>query len=187
MNFNIKNDIKCFLKNLKFKSINLTFSKQLVLSWSLIWFISLFLPWIQDNKNWDVWNSFNSISWNIGYLLIILLFFTLFVSLSTNYKEKLKLYSDLSIKNHFIVITVWAFIISFSVILLSFANWLSLFFENISYWKWVILLMTSWIIILIWWFIIKKEYYSEDSEIILNKFNKDREKNKIEDNMKLPF
>jgi len=33
----------------------------------------------------------------------------------------------------------------------------------------------------------RKEYYSDSSEIILNKLNQDREKLKEEDNMKLPF
>lgn len=182
-----KNDIKCFLVNFKFKSINLTFSKQIVILWSIVWLISLFMPWIKDVDKEISWNSFYSLTGNIWFLLVIILAMPIFVSLSTSYKEKIKLYSDLSLKNHFIIITSAIFIISFSIITLSFVNWLHTFFENIFYWNWVILCMTSGIIILIWWLIIRKEYYSESSEIILNKLNQNREMVKQEDNMKLPF
>ncbi len=183
----IKNKLITLVNNFNFKSINLSLSKQLVLSWSIIWYISLFLPWIIDNKIWKTRNSFCSLSWNIWYLLMIILILPIFVIFSTNYKEKLKLYSDLSLKNHFIIITSWFFIISFSIITLSFVNWLHTFFENTTYWKWVILCMTSWVIILFWWLLIRKEYYNNSSEIILNKLNQNREDTKEKDNMKFPF
>ena len=184
---NIKNEIKCFISNIKFKSINLTFSKQIVLLWVVIWYISLFIPWIKNINEWIYWNSFYSLTWNIGFLLLIILILPIFVILSTSYKEKIKLYSDLSLKNNFIIITSWIFVISFSIITLSFINGLHTFFENIFYWNWVILSMTSWFIILIWWIMIRKEYYADSSEIILDKLNQNRKITKQEDNMKLPF
>ena len=187
LNNNYKNEITCFLKNIKFKSTNLTFSKKLIFLWIFIWFISLFLPWIVDTEKMITWNSFYSLTWNIWFLLIIILLLPIFIIFSTNYKDKIKLYSDLSVKNHFIVITSWFIVISFSIISLSFINWLHTFFENIFYGKWVILCMTSWFIILFWWILLRKEYYSDSSEIILNKMNQNREKFKKEDNMKLPF
>lgn len=176
-----------FLKNFKFKSLNLNFSKQLILLWCIIWFISLFIPWIKDLTLGKNWNAFYSLTWNIGFLLIIIYAILIFITLSTSYKEKIKLYSDLSLKNHFMIITSWFFIISFSIITLSFVNGLHTFFENTIYWNGVILCMTSWFIILIWWLIVRKEYYSDTSEIILNKLNLNREKAKEKDNMKLPF
>ena len=184
---NTNNNIKCFLKNIKFKITNLTLSKQIIIIWVIIWIVSLYYPWINDTIKMISWNSFYSLTWNIWYLLIILFFVPIFIIFSTNYKEKIKLYSDLSVKNHFIIITLWFIIIGFSIISLSFINWLHTFFENIYYWKWVILSMTSWFIILIWWLLLRKEYYLDSSEIILNKLNDNREKNKSDDNMKLPF
>jgi hypothetical protein len=184
---NRQNNIKTIIKNIKYKLINLTLSKQIVILWIILWFISLYFPWIKDVEKSISWNSFYSLTWNIGFLLIIILIFPLFIIFSTNYKEKLKLYSDISIKNHFIIITIWFIIISFSIISLSFINGLHTFFENIYYWKWVILCMTAWVIIFTWWLLLRKEYYSDNSEIILNKLNENREKNKKEDNMKLPF
>ncbi len=184
---NIKNDIKCLLGNIKFKSLNLTLAKQIIILWIFIWFVSLYLPWINNVEKWISWNSFYSLTWNIWYLLIMVLLLPILIIFSTNYKEKIKLYSDLSLKNHFLVITSAFIIISFSIISLSFINWLNTFFENIFYWKWVILCMTSWFIIMFWWFLLRKEYYSDSSEIILNKLNQNRENLKKEDNMKLPF
>lgn len=183
----LKYEITEFINNLNFKSNNLTFSKQITILWCVLWYISLFMPWIIDNNLWKNWNSFYSLSWNIWYLLIIILTLPIFVIFSTNYKEKIKLYSDLSLKNHFIIITSGFFVLSFSIIILSFANGLQTFFENTTYWKWVILSMTWWIIILLWWLIIRKEYHNNSSEIILNKLNQDREETKEKDNMKLPF
>jgi len=183
----LKDEILCIFNNTKFKSINLTISKKIVLLWIIIWFVSLYFPWIKDVSKYISWNSFYSLSWNIWFILILVLLLPIFIIFSTNYKEKLKLYSDLSIKNHFLVITTGFLVISFSIISLSFINWLHTFFENIIYWKWVILCMTAWFIILIWWIMMRKEYYSDSSEIILNKLNQDREKLKEEDNMKLPF
>lgn len=175
------------LNNINFKTINLTFSKKITILWSIIWYISLFLPWIIDSNESKSWNSFNSLSWNIWFLLIIILALPIFVIFSTNYKEKIKLYSDLSVKNHFIIITSGFFVLSFSIIILSFANWLQTFFEKTTYWNWVILSMTWWLIILIGWFMIRTEYHNNSSEIILNKLNQDREEAKEKDNMKLPF
>jgi len=189
-NFNnnkLKNEISCLLSNIKFKSLNLTLSKKLIIISIIIWFISLFLPWINDLEKDNSWNSFYSLTWNIWFLLIFILSLPIFIIFSTNYKEKIKLYSDLSVKNHFLIITSWFIIISFSIISLSFINWLHTFFENIFYWKWVILCMTSWFIMLFWWILLRKEYYQDSSEIILNKLNQNREKFKEDDNMKLPF
>jgi hypothetical protein len=183
----IKNELNKLINNFNFKSLNLTLSKQMVLVWCLFWYLSLFLPWIVDNKLSESWNSFYSLSWNIWFLLMVILFLPVFVIFSTDYKEKLKLYSDLTLKNHFIIITSWFFVISFSIISLSFVNGLNTFFESTTYWKWVILSLTSWFIILIWWLIIRKEYYNNSSEIILNKLNQNREEAKEKDNMKLPF
>ncbi|MFK7780157.1 MAG: hypothetical protein QM490_03330 [Candidatus Gracilibacteria bacterium] len=182
-----QNRIKHFLKNFKFKSLNLSFSKQLILLGSLIGFISLFMPWIKDTNEGKTWNAFYSLTGNIGFLLIIILIIPVFVTLSTSYKEKIKLYSDLSLKNHFMIITSGFFVISFSIITLSFVNGLHTFFENTFYGNGVILCMTSGFIILIGGLMIRKEYYSSNSEIILNKLNQNREKLKEKDNMKLPF
>jgi hypothetical protein len=189
-NFNnnkLKNEISCLLSNIKFKSLNLTLSKKIIIISIFIWFISLFLPWINDLEKGISWNSFYSLTWNIWFLLIFILLLPIFIIFSTNYKEKIKLYSDLSVKNHFLIITSWFIIISFSIISLSFINWLHTFFENIFYWKWVILCMTAWFIMLFWWILLRKEYYQDSSEIILNKLNQNREKLKEDDNMKLPF
>ena len=183
----IKNEIKCLLNNIKFKSLNLTLSKQIIIIWIIVTFVSLFLPWVIDTNKNILWNSFASISWNIWYILLLILIFSLFIIFSTNYKDKLKLYSNISVKNHFFIITSAFIIISFNIIAISFINWLNTFFESLIYWKWVVLSMTWWFIILIWWFLLRKEYYLDSSEIILNKLNQNREQIKKEDNMKLPI
>ncbi|MDD2871686.1 MAG: hypothetical protein PHS49_06900 [Candidatus Gracilibacteria bacterium] len=183
----IKNEIDKLINNLNFKSLNLSLSRQVVLVGCAFGYLSLFIPWIVDKSIGKTWNAFHSLSGNIGYLLMFILFLPIFVIFSTNYKEKLKLYSDLTLKNHFIIITSGFFVISFSIISLSFVNGLNTFVENTSYGNGVILSLTSGLIILIGGLIIRKEYYNNSSEIILNKLNQNREEAKEKDNMKLPF
>lgn len=185
--YDSKNKINFFINKLKFKFSNLSIPYQITLFWSFIWLISLFIPWIIDNDNWKIWNSFNSITWNIWYLLIFIFLLPSFLILSNSYKEKLKLYSDLNFKNHLIIINSWLVSISFSIISLSFAIWLSTIGQNILYWKWPILSMVAWILILIWWLYIRKEFKKTSSEIFLEKLSYEREKIKEKNNMKLPF
>lgn len=180
-------NIKKILKKIKFKSLNLSFEKQLVLIWTLLWLFSLFLDWIKYPINNQSWNSFNSITWNIGYILLIIFLILIFIIFSTQYKEKIKLYSDLNFKNHFIIITSAFISFCFTIVSISFSSWLKIFLEKINYWNGPILCMISSILIFIWWILIRKEFYKNNSEIILEKLNSNREKNKKNDNMSLPI
>lgn len=180
-------EIKNLIKNLKLKYINLSLSQQITVFWSVLWIISLFFPWIINNWNSIKWNSFNSITWNIWYLLLFVFLLSILVIISNNYKEKIKLYSDLNFKTHFIIINSWLITIAFSIISLSFAIWLWTIWQDIINWNWPILSMTSGVIILIGWLMIRKEYKKNNSEIILEKLSQDREKNKEKNNMTLPF
>lgn len=179
--------IKNIYKNIKFKSMNLSIPKQIVMIWSLLGIISMFFPWIVDNKENMEWNSLNSLSWNIWYILFIIYILPLLMVLSNTYKEKIKLYSDLNFRTHFIIINSWLISLSFSLIIISFATWLSTISEWITYWNWTTLSMTAWILILIWWLLIRKEFKKNNSEIILEKLSYERELSKEKNNMKLPF
>ncbi len=179
--------IKNIIDSIKFKSLNLTLEKQIVLIWSIIWIFSIFLPWIVDNEKSLTWNSLNPISWNIWYILIIIYILPLLMILSNSYKEKIKLYSDLNFRTHFIIINSWLISLAFSIILISFATWLTTISEWMTYWKWATLSMTAWLIILIWWLLIRKEFKKTNSEIILEKLSYERELAKEKNNMKLPF
>ncbi len=175
------------LKNIKFKYLNLPVKSQIVVFWSLLWIISLFIPWVIDKDNNITWSAFNTISWNIWYLLLIIFIIPILLTLSNSYRDKLKLYTDLNFKNHFIIINSWLISISFSIISLSFAIWLSTLWQNIVYWNWPILSMTAWLLILIAWFLIRKDFKKTNSEIILEQLSQNREKIKEKNNMELPF
>lgn len=180
-------EIKKIISKIKFKSVNLSFSQKLIIIGTILAIVSLFMPWVENIKESIKYNSFNNISWNIWYLLIFILVFNIFITISTTIKEKVKLYSDLSIKNHFFVISSSIFIIFFSIICISFVNWLNIFVENIKHGSGINLAITSWIIIMIWWFLLRKEYYENSSEIILDRLSQNREQTKEKNNMKLPF
>jgi hypothetical protein len=175
------------IKNLKFKLNNLTIPNQIVILFCIVWIVSLFMPWVIDKENLISWNAFNSISWNIGYIMIIIYAIMLFLIISSIHKEKIKLYTDLSFKNHLIIIW-WGFAeVCFWIIMVSFINWLSAVWQNIVHWNWLILSMSIWIWICIIWIFIRNEYKKISSEIILEHLSQNREKIKEQDNMSLPI
>lgn len=186
-NKNLKNEIIDKIKKIKFKYFNLPVKSQATILSSLLWIISLFIPWIIDKENDIDWNSFNSISWNIWYILIIIYLIPILIILSSSYKEKIKLYTDFNFKNHYVIINSGLIAISFSIISLSFSNWLTTIWQEITYWNWPILSMSSWLVIIFCWFLLRKEFKKTSSEIILEQLNQNREKIKEKNNMELPF
>lgn len=181
--------IKTIWKKIKRKYASLSKSQQTIIVWSIVGIISLFFPWIVDNtQNGNIkYNSFNAISWNIWYILIILLIIQIFLTLSNNYKEKMKLYSDIDLKNHFIVIITWVIHILLGIIAINFAVWLSIISQYMTFGEWPIISIVWWIVVIVWWIYLRIEHKNNSSEIILEKLSQNREKNKQKENMELPF
>ena len=172
----------------QFKSINLSFSSKITVTWSIVSIVSLFIPWIIDANQTDAtWNAFNPIAWNIGFWMILLLMFIIFIVISNTIKEKIKLALDIRVKNYIIIIITWVFILVNSVIYISFVNWLALFLDNIVVWNGVILYMVSWIMIIIWGILERKEYRKRDNESFINEESYMKNISWDKDNMKLPF
>lgn len=183
----IHNTLIAFFWLLRFKSLYLSFPKKIVTIGIILGVISLFLPWIVNTQSGLHFHSFTSLSWNIWFLLALVFFLCFFIVFSHSYKEKLKFYSDLSFKNHFIIISSWAFIVSVSIIALSFIQGLQTYLENMLYGQWIILSLTSGIILLVGGYYMRKDFYNKNSEIILNKVNTNNEMVPEKNNMKLPF
>jgi cytochrome bd-type quinol oxidase subunit 2 len=57
--------------------------------------------------------------------MMIIYLVLIFLTVSTSYKEKIKLYADLNLKNYIVVITSGVFSVFFSIIMVSFVNGLS--------------------------------------------------------------
>jgi hypothetical protein len=182
-----KKDFLGVFKNLRFKLNNLTITNQIIIFLCIIWIVSLFMSWVEDKENHISRNAFNSISWNIGYLMVIIYIILLFLMISSGYKEKIKLYTDLNFKNHFIVIFSWLASICFWIIMISSVNWLSVIWKDIVHWNWLILSMAIWILICIFWVLIRKDYQKNSSEVILQQLSENRGKTKEKENMSLPI
>jgi small-conductance mechanosensitive channel len=182
-----KRDFLGKIRNLRFKLNNLTIPNQIVIFLCIVWIASLFMPWVIDKENSISWNAFNSISWNIGYIMIIIYIILLFLMISSTQKEKIKLYTDLNFKNHFLIISSGLASICFWIIMVSFVNGLSAVWQNIVHWNGLILSMAIWILICIFGILIRNDYKKVSSEIILQQLNGNREKAKEKDNMTLPI
>lgn len=175
---------------IKFKWINLSFSKKIILFWSLISLISLFVPWVNSTSQNITWSSFSNLSWKSWYIIILLLFFITFMVFSIQKKEKMKLNSNFHIKDYIIYLISWIIIILLSYISLNFVNWLQALSGDIIYGKWIVLSLIWWIIILVWWFLSKREENKSNGSIFLNDVIGEESAeidNNTEDNMKLPF
>ncbi len=183
----IQNILIKTINTLKFKSLYLSFSGKISLFWSGVLLISLFQPWLINTDNDKFWTSFSPLAWNIGFILILLLLLILFFTLSTSNKEKIKLHSNISFKNYYIIIISWIFIILSWLISLSFINWLQFFFQNIIYWQGVILTISSGIVILFWWLWSMKEQKEYKIETFINEYWETETKTIAKNNMKLPF
>lgn len=127
------NSIIAIFRLLRFKSLYLSFPKKIAATAIIIGIISLFQPWIVDNNQQTSFHSFSALSGNIGFLLMGVFLISLFIIFSHSYKEKLKFYSDLSFKNHFIIIASGAFVLSVSIIALSFIQGLQTYGKDILY------------------------------------------------------
>lgn len=172
----------------KFKSINLDFSSNIILIWIIILSISLFIPWLlKKDENNISWNSFTNIWWNIWYMMILFIITILYIIFSNNSWEKLKLASNINLKNYIIIIFWSIFILATAIIYISFIKWLNIFFENIEVANWIILYLLWWVVILVWWLIKRNIYYKNEYEtFICETQNQELNKND-KSNMKLPF
>lgn len=187
---NLKKISLNFLKNINLQIFNLNLSRWITVIWASVWIFSLFLPWISivDQNKSILNNSFNATSWNVWYIIIIMLFSIIFLIFWWNYKEKMKLYSEIDIKNYLVILFSGLFIILSWIVCINFSIWLETFgWKEVKYWSWVILAITSAIFIIVWWYLVRKDFYKNSSEIILEKLNRERNKEKAKENISLPF
>lgn len=183
----LKDSILRFLKEINFKVLNLNIPRWITVIWAFVGIISLFMAWIVDKEKAMVWNSFYPISGNVGYIIFILLFIIILLTFWGNYKEKMKLYSDIDLKNYVFILFTWIFMVLVGIVCASFSVWLEMFWKEIRYWQGLILSIVSAILIIIWWYLTRKEFYKNSSEIILEKLSQERNKEKEKQNISLPF
>ena len=176
-----------FLKNIKFDILNLNMSRWTTVIWAITWIISLFLPWIVDTKRNISWNAFYPIAGNAGFMIIIWLLIIIFLTFWANYKEKMKLYSDIDVKNYLVILFTWFFMFLASIMWVSFSVRLETFWQDTTSGTWLILCIASAVIIIGWWYWARKDFYKNSSEIILEQLNQERHKEKWKDNITLPF
>ncbi|ATU05745.1 hypothetical protein BKN14_04910 [Candidatus Gracilibacteria bacterium HOT-871] len=184
-----KKTVKNVFSNFKFEILNLNLSRSLTVIGAIIGIVSLFMDWITDSVNGEKtsWNSFNAITGNSGYIIIILLILIIALTFGSNYKEKMKLYSEIDVKNYTFILFTGILMIVISIICTSFSVGLEIFSKEVKYGNGLILCTVSAILIIIGGYITRKEFYKNSSEIILEKLSQERRKEKKKSNLSLPF
>lgn len=187
----LKKNLELFFNNTIFKSMNLTISWKIIVFWVFILIFSMFLPWLKDMwenvREWNVFNKVLWINWLIFPIISLVIFFNLF---SKKQKNKLKMWTNLTVNDSSLYITLWSIIILLTINSLVIANWLTIFQSEIVSSKWIIFAIISWIMIIAWGIINKKEWNKLDKQIYKNEAYEDSnvyEKKEQKDNLKLPF
>lgn len=99
----------------------------------------------------------------------------------------MKLYSEIDLKNYVFIIFTWIFMFLISFVVTSFSIWLETFEKDFKFGNGLVLSTVSAILMIIGWYLTRKEFFKNSSEIILEKLNQNRKKDKINDNLSLPF
>lgn len=186
----IKRQLLQTIDLVKLKGLNLSTSKKIVLAWIIVWFISLFLKWVDSTSSASphIWNSFSDLAWRTWITLLILQIFITFLIFSKKNKEKLKLSIDSHIKDFSLIIISWIFTIVVSINALNFISWLQTFSYDIIYWAWIISEISAWIMITAWWILLRREFYKNLNKVYINESEDDQVEKIDEDtNMSLPF
>ena len=171
------------------KWIHLSLAEKVTILWCIIGCISFFLPWIIEKEKNLSWNAFSSIWGNTGWIMILCIFFTLFIIISNNIREKLKLSLWISFKNHTVTIFMGVIILFTSCVYVSMINGLYIFLENISIGNGVIFYIISWLICIIWGILDKKQNSQNEHESFIHEKQNNNEDISAHNkkNMKLPF
>lgn len=172
---------------LKINIPNLNIASKIIILWNIILIVSLFLPWLYKNTENIFWNSFHPIWWNIGFFSILFSIILIIISLFSLEFEKVKLSFNISYKEYNITILIWLFIIIVWAIYVSFINGLTVFLNDISVWKWVILYILSWVVVFAWWLIKKVISKNNNYESFINETKNNKTEKNNKSNMKLPF
>ncbi|PID87442.1 hypothetical protein CSB07_01385 [Candidatus Gracilibacteria bacterium] len=188
-NRRLKKDIITLLNIFKFKTGNIKLPGKVVLFGLIISIIGIFSPRIVFLENLGFENSFSSLAGNVGFTSLIGILFLIFIVLSINKKEKIKMYSGLQIKDYTIIIFIGFFIAILSIHSIIFIKSLLSFSKDIILGKGSILGLTGSIIIIVGGIMMKKDYNKENASYIneaedKSKYSNNRNKNS---NMKLPF
>lgn len=190
-NRRIKKVLLKVLYYLKFEWLNLSTSIKIVASWMIIATFWLFWNWFSDFEEKYFWNAFHQILGITWYIILFLNLLILFFIFSKKYKNFLKIFFNIYIKDAVGIV----FFLFFWLI--TTINWIFII-ENIEFFKegvilgqWIILVMVWYVIWITWWCF--NLYSKTKTSIYINSNNlednySDVDENNInKNNMKLPF
>lgn len=172
---------------LKFKWFHLTLWGKISSFGAIITIFSLFFKWIFHTTESLSGTPFTKTGGYMGYSLLLIWAFVLFLAFSFDKKEKLKLWVDLNFRDYNAII--WAGILNTILSLHSFVfiSWLQAFSSEISIGKWPVISIVWWILISIGGFILKREAKFDNRSVIINDINYKEKDEHSQENMKLPF
>lgn len=183
---------KKFLLNiiyfLKFEWLNIKNSLKIIIIWVILSTIWLFLNWFLAVDWKFIWSWFHQIIWITGYILLLLNLSILFLIFSKKFKNSLKIFLNLQVKDDYIILFFILFWIIFSINTIFIIENISFFKEWIILWQWLPLTIV-WYILSFFWVSLNIYSKTKTSIYIDDNFwdNISETENKNKSNMKLPF
>nr|MDD3720050.1 hypothetical protein [Candidatus Gracilibacteria bacterium] len=179
---------------IKLKGLNLSTSRKIILAGILVGFISLFLNWSDSTSvtSNNIENSFSDLVGRTGITLIIIQALILFLTFSKKNKDKIKISTDLHIKDFTLVIIAGIFTIIVSINALNFINGLQRFSSDIILGTGIISEICAGIIVTVGGILLRSEFYKNRNQVYINESEEeiidDGTIEKVdENNMSLPF
>lgn len=177
--------IKKVLSFFNFKFISFDNSSRIILIWTLLWIISLFLPWWEINNDMIV-HSFDRLMWNVWLFILFFNLLIVFILMSNNLKEQIRISIQLRIKDKYILLFSSILVTILTFVSLQFLWWIITIYESVNFLNWIKLSILSWLITFIWCFM----YYKKDEKLFTSVYTTDLDEESSfskEKNMKLPF
>jgi len=185
----LRKKILNFFLKIKIKSINLTFSKILILTWISLNILSIFMPWFSLPYNdLDSQTAFSRILWITGYLIILSSVINLFLIFSTSLKKKLKLFLNLTTNEKNLILIINSILLLIIINSALTIKWLNLFSNDIVFYTGITISITATLIMVLWSYM--NYLKNEDNYwnlISVNESHSETINIKKDDKIKLPF
>ncbi|MBP8016403.1 hypothetical protein KAZ01_00200 [Candidatus Gracilibacteria bacterium] len=138
-NRKLKYKIHIFFNRISFNFLNLTLSQKITLIGVVISFFSLFINWfVIDYEKVIKNNSFSLNAGYVGFIIVLMLAILIFITLSSNNKEKIKSKVNLIFYDHTIIIFFGIIIFLLTLTIFNSIRGFILFFQNITIGKGII-------------------------------------------------
>ncbi len=193
-NRRLKRTVLRVLSMIKFDGINMNNAQKTVIFWTVLSFISLFLPWIEIIQSGIINNAFSKILGISGFIILLLNICILYLAFHHKNKEIYKNILHIFMKDGVGITFLSIFLLLTISNAIFIIEGLKTFQQWIILWNGILVWIVGSIFSIVWWIFLSREkniptlFNSDAPEIhSLEDFLQHESKVDEKNNMKLPF